>query len=407
MFYVLDTGIGMSEDVMKQLFQPFSQGDGTTTRIYGGTGLGLCISRDIARLMGGDIRCESIPGEGSTFYFTVPLETQGVIPSDLKDRVENLEAMERQLRGSKILLGTDQGCEDRARSILQGCEIVVMTTLEEVEHELFDKRTCSYNFLILLFPTTPGIGFFLERLNDDLQKRFNSIGIILLGKLNGCEFRFDENYAIRPNRVQLRMVRLMEPVRKKTALRVMTSLKSEIENGVKLKWSEAKDDQNKSQDDESDTCRNGEVDDMSAFKTTIAELLPSPPLENKPYLLSTSSKWFSETALHCIDGKRVLLADDNMIGQKLLIKQLTKLGLSYSAASDGEEVVEAFKRNFNAYFIVLMDYHMPKMDGVEAARQIRRIEAEYGTTPVPVVALTADVQSVNTFFIQFLLLNLF
>jgi len=139
-FEVRDTGIGMAPDEQQRLFQPFSQGDSSTSRRYGGTGLGLSISRHLVRMMGGDIEVESALGGGSSFRFTLAFELQleAIGPHEgttaTTDREEALRNDQTRLRGAQLLLVEDNAVNrEIALALLRRAGIVVSVACDGQE----------------------------------------------------------------------------------------------------------------------------------------------------------------------------------------------------------------------------------------------------------------------------------
>ncbi len=148
-FEVLDTGIGIPAEVLGRLFNPFEQADNSTTRLHGGSGLGLAITRELAELMGGVAGCESTPGVGSRFWFTVTLDEATQAASAGRAAVPSAESVEAQLvnrgRGARILLCEDNPVnQEVARTLLSdvGLSVCVAGNGEQgvalVERENFD-----------------------------------------------------------------------------------------------------------------------------------------------------------------------------------------------------------------------------------------------------------------------------
>ncbi len=129
-FSVRDTGIGIAADRQQAIFDKFTQADGSTTRKYGGTGLGLAICSQLVKLMGGDIRVESVEGEGSSFIFSIPMASRRPLPLAPAAEAASVEA-DAPVGGVgalRILLVEDNPVNQRLASIIvskQGCELAV------------------------------------------------------------------------------------------------------------------------------------------------------------------------------------------------------------------------------------------------------------------------------------------
>lgn len=329
---VEDTGIGMSAEDMRVLFSEFEQADVAVRRREGGTGLGLTISRELARAMGGDIRVTSELGRGSVFSAALMLQ-----------RARNDSTDGEAIAGAddaRVLLVFDRPLERRALGEVLDAAGVAATECgfaSAVDHLRAAQREGA-PFDRIVIDGAEGVAEAGKLLSNarEINKERGVRGIVLVNVLARSmlsEFRdvgFDA-YLVRPVRPSSLMIQL----------------------GLQ---------------------RNGAGD--GARERDCAREVP--------------------VGVRAGSVQRVLLAEDNEINLLLAKRVLEKCGCEYVAVSNGAEAVAFMQRSLagdaEAIDLVLMDIFMPHLDGMEAARAIRALYARESDTvkAPPIIALTAS-----------------
>jgi len=322
-FSVTDTGIGLPPEKIPHLFESFRQADSSTTRTHGGTGLGLSISKKLVEMMGGTIGVESKKGEGSRFFFTLPF------PMAKKQEDPMKLILPAKLKNLRVLLVDSQKEHSREiGEIFLFLGIPVTSSPSAAEAMNLCRESASGFRLVLI---------------DHLQMHHN--GSLLTDLLRkaippGSDCRFT----------------------------VMTDDKS-IHTTKRIR------------------------------ETGVEHILFKPVLQMDIYRLL--QKMFREelelpesvagtgqSGSSLINRNlTVLLAEDNIINQKIVVQLLSKRGIKVITASNGLEVVE--RAGERKYDLIFMDVQMPEMDGFDATREIRK-DQEGMNANTPIIALTAN-----------------
>ena len=324
-FSVSDTGIGMTPEQMGRLFQPFTQGDGSTTRKFGGSGLGLSICRRLVEMMGGSIDAISELHRGTQFSFTARFRKHNELPVTRKSQIG--EVMLPNLREMSVLLVDDSL---RARSVCRqyldsfSFRVTEASSGNEALGLIGDPGTAAPFAMIIIDREMPGIDGIetarriAEAAGNEPRPR------IILTSMHGQVYRHDEHSFVDAI--------LAKPF---TASRLFN---------------------------------------------TIAGMYASQG--------TSTVEGGSNADKYRIRGAHILLTEDNEINQQVAKQILEGIGVRVTVASDGEAAVMLNRaHHFDG---ILMDIHMPVLDGYEATRRIRD---ELRFSALPIIAMTANAMS--------------
>jgi len=326
-FTIKDTGMGMTEDQIKKLFVPFVQGDSSINRRYGGSGLGLSIVKNLVDMMGGEIQVFSTLGEGTTFIIHLSLnvdkEKEDVYVKALTaNRFKDIRALVLEKSGANMNLIESYLSSFGIRCELTSSEASALSMLEAAD----GKFAKPFDLFIVDYDTPEEGGFrFIESIRNNDRIVHIPKFIILLPMMRPDLFDQLNDYGIDFG--------ISKPI-----------IPSILLNGVldifNLKAVSA-------------------IQPAARREVSVTKL-------DKPY--------------------RVLLVEDNKTNQLIAKSLLQQVGIESIPAADGKEAVELYQQHQDSIDLILMDLHMPVMNGYEAAQEIRKISES-----VPIVAMTADV----------------
>ena len=320
-FDVIDTGIGVSEEGQRRLFQSFSQADGSTSRKYGGTGLGLAICKQLAGLMHGQIGMESTVGKGSCFWFTVHLEIDAASPTtritNQVDRLTGLNAciVDDNATNCTLLEHYAKDWGLRYSTVFSGAEALATMRAASRMGEAFDLA-----LLDMQMPEMDGMELARQIKADPALASTRLVMLTSLGERGDAKLA--QNIGLAGY--------LTKPIRQ-----------SQLYDCLRLVMG---------------------MGDVSLGKHVESANLAT--------LVTRHSLAEMASSKH----GRLLVAEDNPVNQKVAVKMLEKLGYKVDVVSNGKEAVEAVRRQ--PYMVVLMDCQMPEMDGLEATRAIRTWEQD-------------------------------
>ncbi|CAA6815113.1 MAG: Histidine kinase [uncultured Thiotrichaceae bacterium] len=330
-FAIIDSGLGIKKEDQQTLFDMFSQVDGSSSREHGGTGLGLAISKQLSELMGGKIGAESEPNIGSTFWFTIKLDTQNT-------------SSEPFIKGSGkvLMLNASHAINRYYNKQLLGWGMTPTSAstpnalVTQVKKSSFDLIAIDADVVYIDPDNHQNCLSFVNKI-----RKYSSAAIVLYASKPQYSLLEKIDY---PENIHL----MSKPI-KHTLIKVFFN---KLQNASKPKLT-------------SKTKKVIEKQAVANKKTKASK--PS----------ATSDNTFS-----------VLLAEDNRVNQMVAIAILNKMGCEVTIANNGKEALRSVEQE--AFDAVFMDCQMPEMDGYEASSKIRQLAMNHHSKNVPIIAFTAN-----------------
>ncbi|MDH5230615.1 MAG: PAS domain S-box protein [Gammaproteobacteria bacterium] len=330
---VCDSGIGIPIEKQSQIFEQFDQADGSTTRRYGGSGLGLSITKHLCQMMGGDLRVESNPGKGASFLFTL------LLPIDVDKNFQTEPEQFVALAGLKILLVS---CNSVAESILLeqlssvGLNIDTVASDEAAIELLRAVKDQASNYDVIL-SNTRAATIENERLKMHIHEQRNQGAMHVL--ISTLPFKGDES-RLKDEGVD---AYLSKPSYPGEILKIIDYI---LQNKI---------------------------------DTATIPLVTRFTIQSKKHL-TRRKPMFS--------GATVLVVEDNPINQLVASEILEQCGCIITPAGNGVEALKLF--DHRTFDLVFMDCQMPEMDGFITTQKIREFEEKYALLKHPIIAFTAN-----------------
>jgi two-component system, sensor histidine kinase and response regulator len=341
-FEVRDTGIGVAPDRLATLFEPFTQADASTTRQYGGTGLGLTICRDLTELMGGSLTATSELKRGSSFVASIPFApAAGPLP---------MTPAPLELRGLRVLVVDDSAANRRiveayvsawgmrAGTARNATQAVALLEAAADDGEPFDLALLDFNM-----PGENGL---------QLARR-----IAATPRLRGTRLILVASTSARLAELEANGIRhqLEKPV---TQSSLLDAIASSFHAGLEV--------------------ADGAVADAVAEGASV----DAAPAVEPPAASDARDAGGARTRTG-----RILIAEDNLVNRIYIERLLARAGHEVTAAADGQLLLAAY--DAGEYDLVLMDCQMPELDGYDTTRAIRDREEQAGRPRTPIIAMTA------------------